>query len=289
MKKILFICTGNTCRSPMAEGIFNKIAKDRELNFRAESCGICTASGLPASENSRIACDEIGVDLKHFKSREISDVDFTDYELIAVMTEAHAEALISFDVPLEKICILAESRGGISDPYGGDLGRYVICRDEIVFALDELLERLMAVKLRELNILDAKAVHRVAKKCFENPWSEKTIEDLAENANVSLIGAFRAEKLLGFASLEWVLDEGALTEIAVLEEHRLEGIGKRLMEGLLKVSEEKELSFVTLEVRESNIPAISLYKKFGFEEVGVRKNYYKEPLENAVLMTKYLK
>lgn len=286
--KVLFVCTGNTCRSPMAEGIFNKLAEEKGLAHRADSCGIYTASGLPASENSLLACAEIGVDLSGFKSTEYSDINPNDYELIAVMTESHRQALLSFGVPFEKIIVLAEETGGISDPYGGNLGRYIICRDEIISAVEELLKKYCAVSVRGLNVDDLEQVHYIVDNCFENPWSEETVKDMLLREQAALIGAFMGEKLVGFTSLEWILDEGSLTEIAVLKEYRREGIGEKLMKELFEIASEKKLSFVTLEVRESNMPAISLYKKFGFDEVGVRKDYYKSPSENAVLMTKYL-
>ena len=84
-----------------------------------------------------------------------------------------------------------------------------------------------------------------------------------------------------------MLDEGNLLDIAVDEKYRRQGIARKLFKELFKVADEKKLSFITLEVRESSTPAISLYEAHGFERVGVRKNYYSKPTENAVLMTKY--
>ncbi len=272
----------------MAQGIFNKLAKEKKLDAVADSCGIYTATGLPASENSRLACEAIGVDLSDFRSTEISDIDISAYELVAVMTESHRQALISFGAPAEKIHILAEDRGGISDPYGGNLGRYIICRDEIFSTVEKLFERFMDTSVKVLDVSHSKGVYGIVSKCFSNPWSEETIKAMLLSEQTALIGAFKGEKLVGFTALEWILDEGSLSEIAVLMEHRREKIGERLMLKLLELAKEKKLSFVTLEVRESNAPAISLYKKFGFEDVGIRKNYYKDPTENAILMTKYL-
>ena len=77
--------------------------------------------------------------------------------------------------------------------------------------------------------------------------------------------------------------------MAVAPEHRRRGIAAGLIEALLVKARERELSFVTLEVRESNTPAIALYEKYGFAQVGQRKNYYDLPRENAILMTKFLK
>lgn len=139
MKKILFVCTGNTCRSPMAEVIFRKISMEKGLGFEAESAGICTITGLPASQNSVLAMEEIGVDLKQFCSTDISELNLQDYTLIAVMTEEHRRVLTDvFGVAEEKIRILGGDSGGISDPYGGSLGVYRQTRDEIADAVESL-------------------------------------------------------------------------------------------------------------------------------------------------------
>ncbi|MGN0452996.1 MAG: ribosomal protein S18-alanine N-acetyltransferase [Ruminococcus sp.] len=287
MKKILFVCTGNTCRSPMAEAIFNKRARDKELDFTAESCGVCTVSGLSASANSAEACKEIGIDLSAFQSTDIGDLDLSEYCLIAVMSESHRQALISFGVPSDKICILAQQSGGISDPYGGSLERYRICRDEITEAVNELIKKLQGnVAVRKLDEQDAEKVHSLEEECFSKPWSEDSLLNLIKGENSALFGAFYEDRLVGFAVLEWVLDEGSLTNIAVDSDFRRQGIGEKLMEALINEAEEKKLAFITLEVRATNTPAIALYKKFGFEEVGRRKNYYSSPTEDALLMTK---
>lgn len=139
MKKILFVCTGNTCRSPMAEGIFRKISMEKGLGFDAQSAGICTITGLPASQNSVLAMEEIGVDLKQFCSTDISELNLQDYALIAVMTEEHRRMLTDvFGVDEERIYILGGDSGGISDPYGASLGVYRQTRDEIADAVENL-------------------------------------------------------------------------------------------------------------------------------------------------------
>lgn len=142
MKKILFICTGNTCRSPMAQGIFNSICRERELPFDSRSAGLCTVTGLPVSENSVSVLKESGIDISDLKSTSIADVDTEEYSLFAVMTPEHRDMLLYYGFPPEKIYVLAEDKGGISDPYGGNGGRYRICRDEINAAIEELIHRL---------------------------------------------------------------------------------------------------------------------------------------------------
>lgn len=132
------------------------------------------------------------------------------------------------------------------------------------------------------------AIHKVEASAFESPWSEKTIEDLINNEYAKCFGCFAEGVLVGYIALEWVLDEGSLTNLAVMPSYRRQGIAEALALKLLDFAKEKDLQFVTLEVRVTNTPASNLYRKTGFQDVGVRKNYYSNPREDALLMTKYL-
>ncbi len=133
---IAFVCTGNTCRSPMAEGIFNKLADEKKLDVRAESFGISTATGMKVSHNSMLACGEIGVDLSHKTSAEVSDADLEKYSRFFCMSQSHARALSEFfDIPSSEITVL-----DVPDPYGGNLEIYRQCRDEIYNSVKEIIE-----------------------------------------------------------------------------------------------------------------------------------------------------
>ncbi len=131
MKKILFVCTGNTCRSPMAQIIFNRICEEEKLPYKGESAGVCTITGLPISENSKAVLIEAGYSAEGFASTDISELSIQDYDLFVVMTPDHGASLVQFGVPAQKIYVLALSRGGISDPYGMSEGVYRLCREEI--------------------------------------------------------------------------------------------------------------------------------------------------------------
>ncbi|MEE0914803.1 MAG: low molecular weight phosphatase family protein [Ruminococcus sp.] len=133
---VAFVCTGNTCRSPMAEGIFNKLAEEKGLNITAESFGIATVTGIPVSENSVTACKELGVDLSQNKSTSVEDVELEKYERLYCMSPSHARVLSEcYFVPLGDIDIL-----GVGDPYGGSLEVYRMCRDEIYNSVKEIIK-----------------------------------------------------------------------------------------------------------------------------------------------------
>lgn len=140
MKKILFVCTGNTCRSPMAQGIFNKIAAEKHLDYKADSAGLMTMTGLPYSENAVNACEKNGVDISNGNSVSIQDVNLNAYDLICPMTVNHAQLLTQLGADKEKIMLLSSS--GISDPYGGDIKVYEKCCLEIKQAIEKLIEKL---------------------------------------------------------------------------------------------------------------------------------------------------
>ena len=134
-KAIAFVCTGNTCRSPMAEAIFNKKAEEYNLNVRAFSFGLAAVAGMPASPNAVTVCQEIGVDLSSHKSHFIYDYQIGAFEKIYCMSPEHAMILSqSVGYPEEKIEVL-----DVADPYGGSVEIYRMCRDIIAACVDEII------------------------------------------------------------------------------------------------------------------------------------------------------
>lgn len=132
---------------------------------------------------------------------------------------------------------------------------------------------------------DEKSIATLEAECFSSPWSEAAILESTDN-NTAFIVFEENGRVQGYAGLQIVLDEGYVTNIAVTKTARGRGIGQSLVESLIKLAQEKGLAFISLEVRQSNVPAISLYAKCGFKDVGKRKNFYQNPTENAVIMTK---
>ena len=122
--------------------------------------------------------------------------------------------------------------------------------------------------------------------CFSTPWTVEMLREELFNPNASYIVAEDPEgEVLGYAGVQVVLDEGYITNIAVREDCRRQGVAGVLLDVFCRFGEEN-LAFLTLEVRASNQPAIGLYMKHGFAQVGRRKDYYERPREDAVLMTR---
>ena len=123
--------------------------------------------------------------------------------------------------------------------------------------------------------------------CFSTPWSRNMLAEELDNAlSAFLVALDESGKVVGYAGLQVVLDEGYITNVAVRPECRRQGIAGKLLQVFLDFAQGNHLAFLTLEVRASNYDAIALYGSRGFRSVGRRKNYYEHPKEDAIIMTK---
>ena len=124
-------------------------------------------------------------------------------------------------------------------------------------------------------------VAEIERVCFSNPWDEAALEAELKNDCAHLYVAVDSGKVIGYAVVYCVCGEADIARVAVLDAYRRKGIATQL---LLKGFEDNEAECVFLDVRESNTAAIKLYRSLGFEETGIRRNYYSDPTENAILM-----
>lgn len=141
--KVLFVCTGNTCRSPMAQALFAEEMKKRGVPCESRSAGIATYTGSPASDHAVEAMKEIGIDISRFRSTSIKAVFAENFDLYVPMTYSHAKALREYGVGKHKIYMFDRE---ISDPYGGSLDFYRRTRDELsanIKKLADYVEKMM--------------------------------------------------------------------------------------------------------------------------------------------------
>lgn len=124
-------------------------------------------------------------------------------------------------------------------------------------------------------------VEKIEKTCFAHPWSREDLQNQIGLDTSHFLVATVDGNVAGYMGLQIFGGEGYVTNVAVLPEYRKQGIAESLIREQMK----NKMSFITLEVRESNLPAISLYTKFGFKNVGIRPNFYSAPTENAIIMT----
>lgn len=136
------------------------------------------------------------------------------------------------------------------------------------------------IKATKDNITD---IAGIEKSCFSIPWTEKSIGDSISGGNTFFNIAYIDGEPAGYMSMQVILGEGDIMRVAVLPQYRRHGIAKRLLDDCFSSN---TLDVVFLDVRENNIPAIKLYQSFDFKSIDIRKNYYSNPTENAVMMKK---
>ena len=165
----------------------------------------------------------------------------------------------------------------------------------------------MEIKYYELSYDDIEQISKMEQKYFSTPWSEASIGHYAEAGNTIFVVARNEEayisdavdkqdmpveeyprRVVGYAAILCALDEGNLVSIAVAEDCRRMGIAEELLDIAYDMAYERGVTSINLEVRESNIPAISLYENEGFEKVGKRPGFYSNPKEDALLYIKQL-
>jgi ribosomal-protein-alanine N-acetyltransferase len=139
--------------------------------------------------------------------------------------------------------------------------------------------------IRRMTLADAAAVAQVEAACFDTPWTLRDFkQEMGENPVARYLVAEEAGRILGFAGAHIILEEGHITNVAVLPGARGKGLGRKLLQALMQYAANLGARYLTLEVRESNAVAISLYASFGFVKVSVRKRYYADSGEDAWLM-----
>ncbi len=126
----------------------------------------------------------------------------------------------------------------------------------------------------------------IENECFADPWSRDSIEKELENSFARYVVIKKNNAVVGYGGMWLILDEAHITNIAVLEAFRRTGIGKLLVIALIEICKKENITSLTLEVRKSNIAAQRLYTKFGFIPEGIRKGYYANNNEDAIIMWK---
>ncbi len=136
---------------------------------------------------------------------------------------------------------------------------------------------------------DIDDIASIEKLCFAVPWSKKSIkEEITENNLAFYLCAKLKEKIIGYAGYWEIIDEAHITNIAVHPEFRMNNVGSILLKNLIEICKNSGIKSMTLEVRKSNLAALELYKKFGFKPAGMRKAYYSDNKEDAIIMWKYI-
>ena len=129
-------------------------------------------------------------------------------------------------------------------------------------------------------------IARLEIECFSSPWSEKSLSEELGNSDSHFICALDGDELIGYIGVQEICSEAYITNIAVFEQYRGRGVGRALLKNACEGAKKRNCEFITLEVRRSNEAAISLYLSEGFEQAGIRKNFYSDPTEDGIIYTK---
>jgi [ribosomal protein S18]-alanine N-acetyltransferase len=142
-----------------------------------------------------------------------------------------------------------------------------------------------SVSIRRLAACDLDAVVAIETEAFTTPWSADTFVGMLDRETVeALVMVDDIGSVLGYAVLWCILDQGELANIAIVPERRRDGLGAWLLRHVVDVARSRGVEKLFLEVRTSNEAAIRLYRRFGFDDVGARRDYYEHPREDAVVM-----
>lgn len=140
-------------------------------------------------------------------------------------------------------------------------------------------------RMRESDLAD---VADLEQHIFSDAWSAQAIKETFEQKQTLLLAAYEDKELIGYLILYYVLEEGEIAKIAVKQEKRRQGVGARMLLELEELCEDNGITKLMLDVRESNENAVSFYKGYGFQEDGIRKNFYTDPAEDGILMSRRL-
>lgn len=150
---------------------------------------------------------------------------------------------------------------------------------------ETLMETDTGFRIRLADEGDIKRIAEMEKFCFSDPWSEESVrKEIMENPRAFYVVGERDGMVQGYVGVWCIIDEGDITNVAVAPEFRRKHLAENLIKTLMDITEKEGINRWTLEVRVSNTPAIKLYEKMGFTSAGIRKAYYQDNHEDALIM-----
>lgn len=141
------------------------------------------------------------------------------------------------------------------------------------------------MNIRLMTEEDVDSVVQIEQQLFSKPWTKQDfMNSMSDRHNIYVVAEDEKQEVIGYCGIWGVLDEGQITNVAVRPDAQGQGIGYEMLSELLRIGKNEGLQQYTLEVRVSNSRAISLYKRLGFEEEGIRKSFYEKPVEDGIIM-----
>ncbi len=286
---ILFVDDDDTALAPAAKAFFRMYASGRCPDIKNESAGLFSA-GEELQPDCRAAAEAMGAGFEGFEPKELSEELFDAFDAVMCMTLAQVDELLERFPGSERKVFCADETD--------------ILRPRFRLGWKKALERLRDAMDNETELLripeeDSVSIEalrpdspeeyvedilRIEESCFPDPWSRDMLRSYLGKDSAHFFAAVKDGGLLGYIGSQLIIDELEIFNVAVDESCRRQHLGQRLVEALVSEARSLGAERITLEVRAGNAPAIALYEKLGFVEVGRRKNYYRSPREDALLM-----
>ena len=288
---ILFIDDDDTSLAPAAKALFSMYASARCPEIPAESAGLF-GSGAFLQPDCQKSAEAMGADFVGHECKALTEELFDRYDAVMCMTLAQVDEVLERFPGSERKVICADETD-ILHPKLKINWKKAVARINAI--MDEQTEQLRLdgeasddIRIERLGADEAEytvdAIAQLERENFSAPWTKPMLQRAIAGEDKFFYAALRGENLLGYIGAQLIMDEMEIFNVAVSSLHRGKHIGDRLVSALCDSAAELGAERISLEVRESNTPAISLYEKHGFTEVGRRKNYYEKPREDAILM-----
>lgn len=287
VSSILFADDDDTALAPAAKAFFRMFASERCPDIPVESAGIFSP-GEALQADCRRAAEALGAEMEGHECKALTAELFEEYSVVMCMTLAQADEIMERFPGSESKVICAGETDILRPRFKMGWKKAL---ERLRDLMDEETEQLRMPEQGEIIPLTNEspeeykaALIAIEEECFNDPWNRDMLESYLKKDNARFFAAVEEGALAAYIGSQLVVDELEIFNVAVAESFRRRGIAKRLVERLTEEAAAMGAERITLEVRAGNAPAIALYEKLGFVEVGRRKNYYRSPREDALLM-----
>ena len=297
-QRVLFVGHSDTRITPLCAAIMKYLCVNKEVeNIEFSSSGFWAMEGQRVHPTLLRSAGEIGIDLSEYQSHYVTMEDIQSASFIIPQDAMVARGVASVLGEGNKEKLFRPMQ--VYEPDNSAIQVFRRSREECIAFCEKLLKKLMTTEKEREKISSAVVYRPVTKEeaaqvllleevCFSHPWTLANIEAEIEKENSIFLGAFYEEKMVGYASLYYVAGAGFMNNVGVHPDYRHLGIGETLMGQLETLSIENNLKVISLEVRSKNKAAIGMYQKLGYEKKGTRPFFYRDPMDDADIMTKII-
>ena len=296
-KRILFVGHSDTRLVPLCAAVLAAMCSNKKMTgIKIRSCGFWATEGQSVHPNLSVTAGELGLDLSSHRAHYITQKD-TDWADWVIPQDDMILRGLQVQLEEDKRKLFKPMR--LSDPSNLPLTAFRQSREEVLGYCEKLLRKLSAEEKNREKIKEAVCIRPVGEgdidrivqaeqACFTHPWTGENIRSELEKEQSCFLAAYYHETMVGYGSLSVVWQVAYMNNLAVLPDYRQMGIADRLLEELEAFCRQQKADSITLEVRSQNEAAKALYRKHGFVRQGSRRHFYRDPVDDADIMTKVL-